>query len=308
MADKMTIITLERLGDFAGELKKKYVGKDELTAVDARVKALEAVKAEANVLEGVNVNGEALKIAEKMVDILIATGTANGSIKVNGKDVSVAGLAALAYKAEITEEELSTALKQTLANKAAKSELDALSGQVETLIGNEDGDDEKSVREISAEEVAKIVADADESYDTLKEIADWIMSDTTGAAKMANDITALKSKLTLGSKGDSGEYSTVKEYVEAVVSGFISLTALDAKESGTGNVVTGFSYDKATGEFTATKGTMVSPVTPSATNNIAVLTSEGQLADGGKGISAFVLHDEIEEATAEAVKALLADE
>lgn len=48
------------------------------------------------------------------------------------------------------------------------------------------------IRQISAEEVAKIVNSADTSYDTLKEIADWIINDTTGSAQMANDIESLK--------------------------------------------------------------------------------------------------------------------
>jgi hypothetical protein len=48
------------------------------------------------------------------------------------------------------------------------------------------------IRQISAEEVAKIVNSADTSYDTLKEIADWIINDTTGSAQMANDIELLK--------------------------------------------------------------------------------------------------------------------
>ena len=48
---------------------------------------------------------------------------------------------------------------------------------------------------IAAEKVAEIVAGADASYDTLKEIADWILSDTTGAAGLANDVSALKGKL-----------------------------------------------------------------------------------------------------------------
>lgn len=50
-----------------------------------------------------------------------------------------------------------------------------------------------SVRQIAAEEVAKIVDSADTKYDTLKEISDWILNDTTGAASMANDIANLKS-------------------------------------------------------------------------------------------------------------------
>lgn len=46
--------------------------------------------------------------------------------------------------------------------------------------------------EIAAAKVAEIVANADADFDTLKEIADWILNDTTGAADMANDIAALQ--------------------------------------------------------------------------------------------------------------------
>lgn len=46
--------------------------------------------------------------------------------------------------------------------------------------------------EIAATKVAEIVANADTDFDTLKEIADWILNDTTGAADMANDIAALQ--------------------------------------------------------------------------------------------------------------------
>lgn len=58
---------------------------------------------------------------------------------------------------------------------------------INTLVGT---DTNKSVRAIAAEETAKIVDGANEKYDTLKEIADFIMNDKTGAAKMANDISA----------------------------------------------------------------------------------------------------------------------
>ena len=73
-----------------------------------------------------------------------------------------------------------------LAETYAKKEVE---GKISTLIGE---DTNKSIRSVAAEEVAKIVNSADTRYDTLKEIADWIISDTTGAASMANDITALK--------------------------------------------------------------------------------------------------------------------
>lgn len=45
---------------------------------------------------------------------------------------------------------------------------------------------------IAAAKVAEIVAGAEADFDTLKEIADWILNDTTGAADMANDIKALQ--------------------------------------------------------------------------------------------------------------------
>ena len=48
---------------------------------------------------------------------------------------------------------------------------------------------------IAAAKVAEIVANADADFDTLKEIADWILNDTTGAADMANDIKALQDQL-----------------------------------------------------------------------------------------------------------------
>ena len=73
-----------------------------------------------------------------------------------------------------------------LAETYAKKEVET---KISTLIGE---DKDKSIRSVAAEEVAKIVDSADTRYDTLKEIADWIINDTTGSAQMANDISALK--------------------------------------------------------------------------------------------------------------------
>lgn len=44
-----------------------------------------------NILESIKVNGTALTITDKSVDITVASGTANGTIKVNGTDVAVTG-------------------------------------------------------------------------------------------------------------------------------------------------------------------------------------------------------------------------
>ena len=299
---KIRPINLENLTTFAGEIKAKYAKQADLSSATTRIAALEAVGAQANVLEGVKVNGTALAIANKIVDILIATGQTNGTISVNNVEVSVAGLAALAYKAEVSANDLAAALKNTI---------DGYGTSISTLVGNVAGDDAKSVRTISAEEVAKIVASADDDFDTLKEIADWILSDTTGAAKMASDISALKTKLTLGTHevgGEQVEYATVRAYVEAITATFISLTALSATTTGAGNAVTAFDYDSSTGVFTATKGkTFTEAVTPAAAGNIATLTATGQLADSGLKTEDFILASSIETVSAAEITALLAD-
>lgn len=73
-----------------------------------------------------------------------------------------------------------------------------------------------SAAKIAADEaalqVAAIVAGADESYDTLKEIADWIQSDSTGAAGMANDIVALKTKV-----GDETVATQISNAIDAAL-------------------------------------------------------------------------------------------
>lgn len=66
-------------------------------------------------------NGTALAIANKMVDILIATGSKNGSISVNGADVAIKGLAALAFKAKVSQSDLDDALAAVLEGKADKA-------------------------------------------------------------------------------------------------------------------------------------------------------------------------------------------
>lgn len=95
--------------------------KEVADALAARVDTLENVGSQANVLEGVKVNGTALAIANKMVDILIATGSKNGSISVNGADVVIKGMAALAFKAKVSQSDLDDALAAVLEGKADKA-------------------------------------------------------------------------------------------------------------------------------------------------------------------------------------------
>lgn len=95
-----------------------------------------------------------------------------------------------------------TAVKELIAaNKTAIESNDAdilaLQGAVNTLNGNAEtvGSVANTANAAAAAKVAEIVAGADAKFDTLKEIADWILTDTTGAAGMAADIDALEAKM-----------------------------------------------------------------------------------------------------------------
>lgn len=79
-------------------------------------------------------------------------------------------------------------------NKAAH---EANAAAIATLNGGAEdaGSVAHTATQIAAAKVAEIVANADADFDTLKEIADWILNDTTGAADMANDIAALQAQM-----------------------------------------------------------------------------------------------------------------
>ena len=75
--------------------------------------------------------------------------------------------------------------------------------EAETAIEALQGTGEGSVKKAVADGIATVVAGADTEFDTLKEVAEWIKNDTTGAAKMQNDIAAIKEAL--GAKDGEGD-------------------------------------------------------------------------------------------------------
>ena len=113
------------------------------------------------------------------------------------------------------------------AANAAQSDVDAL----ETVVGADDTaglrkrikanetaistlqgtDTSKSARTIAAEEVAKVVNGAPESFDTLKELSDWISTHGTDATAMNTAITKLQG--IVAGIGGKGEKATVVAYV-----------------------------------------------------------------------------------------------
>ena len=94
-------------------------------------------------------------------------------------------------------------------NKAAH---EANAAAIEVLNGSADvaGSVANTANAAAAAKVAEIVAGADVKFDTLKEIADWILNDTTGAADMANDIAVLQ-----GLVGDKAVAEQIADAISA---------------------------------------------------------------------------------------------
>ena len=200
----------------------KHTTLDQLKMLAQRTKTeIDAVESKS--LVGIKVNGTALAIADKMVDILIGTGATNGTLSVNGADVAVKGLAALAYKAQVSESDLDAALTAVLAAKAAKADVD-------TLIGTDTG---KSVRTIANEELAAqlIPEGAQESLDTLTEIAQWIQDHPDDAAAMNTAIAKLNG-IVAGIGGEDDDYATVMAAIEGKIA---AATKVEASETN-GNI------------------------------------------------------------------------
>ena len=74
-----------------------------------------------------------------------------------------------------------------------------------------------SMREIAAEEVAAVVANAPEAYDTLKEIADWIADHPSDLTSINSRLTAVESGLSTAQSDISSLQSDVADLNTAIL-------------------------------------------------------------------------------------------
>lgn len=104
-------------------------------------------------------------------------------------------------------------------DSALKASVAANTAAIGTLNGTGDG----SVKKAVADAVAKIVADAPEAYDTLKEISDWISTHTSDAATMNSQIKTNKEDITklktlIGTLPESATSKDIVGYIAEYVS------------------------------------------------------------------------------------------
>lgn len=278
------LITLGNLGTFANEIKAKYARQSAVEALQTKVDALVTAGGEPNKLEGVKVNGTALTIAEKMVDILVATGSENGTISVNNANIAVAGLQALAFKANVSEADLDEALKAVIDAKASGADLTALSGRVTTAEGaieklNGAASVEGSVAYQIAEAFAALTGN-DTEIKSLQALVDWVDEHASDALELSNQVTTNKNDI-----------ATLTGLIGQLPAGITSTTVVDYIAEAIAGI--GIADYAKTSEVTAAINT--------------ALASYYTKAEMDTKLEAYVLHTDIETVSEAEVVALLAE-
>lgn len=268
---------------FDGLDKVLNVGWSENDFTNAYKQKLDLIEAggQVNIIEGVKVNGTALSIASKIVDILIATGTANGTLAVNNVDVAVKGLAALAYKAQVSQTDLDTALAAVLAAKAENTDLTSLGSRVTTLEGTGTGSVKKMIDD-AFDDFANKVSD-DKVVNSYKELIDWVATHGGEAASMADAISTIEAMLT--GIGGTDQPATVQAAISAAVDA-LSISSYYTKTQ-TDNLLSG-KVDKETGkglstnDFTTAYKNKLDAIADSANKTIVTINeTDGIVQFGG---------------------------
>ena len=216
-----------KVGDIGEKTVKAYV--EEKTAGIASDEALSALGDRETAAEGdidtlqgdKTVAGSVDKKVDDAIKALDLANTYDPKGAADGKDAAIAAAKKAGDDAQADGDALETkvgtvpegkTVVQMIADAQSAATYDdsALAGRVTTLEGSDAG---KSVRTIANEELAAqlIPADAQESMDTLTEIAAWIQSHPDDAAAMNAAITKLQA-IVAGIGGD-GEKPTVVAYV-----------------------------------------------------------------------------------------------
>lgn len=206
---------------------KKYADKLD-TAMDARVDALESAVGEGGSVAA-QITAEIAKLdkADEAVagKYVSAVSEEDGVITVVRADLPdyTNTYAAKEHNHAVADV---IGLQTALGDKANATDVNALSGKVSTLIGE---DTDKSIRTIANEELAAqlIPEGAKDSLDTLQEIAAWIQKHPDDASAMSAAISALEEKV-----GDKTVSTQITEAIDALKTGDIKsavdrITALE---------------------------------------------------------------------------------
>lgn len=281
--DNTHLVKLAALKALAEKVKNDYALKTELSALSEKVDGIVNAGGEPNKLEGIKVNGTLLTLADKIADILIKESTANGKISVNDVDVPVHGLAALAYKAEVSETELAKALKDAIDAKAKQADLDTLTGEGEGSI--------KKMIDDAFNDFSTKVSD-DGVVNSYKELIDWAATHGAEATKLTKGISENKTAIANLKKyvGTLPEGATATDVVGYIAEAIAALSIGDYAKTTevTAAINTALADYAKTSDVNTGLGKKADKVAKATNGNFAALDADGNLKDSGKKAADFV--------------------
>lgn len=203
-------------------------------------------------------------------------------------------------------------LTEAAATKTALAEVKATADGAAAAIEVLNGDGVGSVKAAVAAGIAEVVAGADEDFDTLKEVADWILNDTTGAAKLQTDVAQLKTDVAdhgtrLGTaEGEIDTLQSEMDAVEALADKADKASQANAAEIETlkGNVKDNADAIDAVEQAVADEEARAKGIEEGLEERLAVV--EGLTGVGGEGEPGAIA-DQIATAKNEAIAAAAAD-
>ena len=161
-------------------------------------------------------------------------------------------------------------------DSALRALINANKGAIDVLNGTGVGSVSKTV----ADAIAKIVADAPESFNTLKEISDWISTHASDAAGMNSQITTNKGdidalKALIGTLPDTAASRTIVEYIAEYV-------AKALQDSDLSQYAKAADLQAAVGRITKAEGEITAAKEQIAANKTAIdgLTTKVTAAEG----------------------------
>lgn len=196
------------------EQLQKYNTKIQTKMATDDATTLQSAKDYADSLAG---DYDAAGTAQTKVDEL-----ANGAVKTNADAITkLNGDETVEGSVDKKIKDASDALEQKITDSTYDDT--AIQAKVtanETAIGVLNGSGEGSVAKKVSDEIAKIVAGADESMDTLKEVSDWISSHADSATAMNAKINANENAInTLNGEGEGSVKKTAADAVAEYASG-----------------------------------------------------------------------------------------
>ena len=189
----------QAVGDYATKTEAQGYANAKDTAIQAAQTAAEAAQADAtaNATAITNINNETTGILAQAKKY-----AADEDVKVQANINALSDKVGTVPDGSTVMGIITNIQENAYDDTAITQKIDGIGGKVTTLIGT---DADKSVRTIANEELVKqlIPENADQSLDTLQEIAQWIQDHPGDASAMNEAITALQNKVDTGDKNVS---------------------------------------------------------------------------------------------------------